>query len=296
MIRSSSGPILGYLPYKLGVRNIANFSIDEFQWPMEINNSPPHLKGKSIRDLSSKDHVLIQFPKKSLYLFSKNNIQAHISLYLSEPDVLSREHFRILRFTAHKFFRILTINTELLKSKKNARFFVPAFSSITHPIKDSNKSNMVSLIASDKNSLIGHKLCHKVVEEIRKNEFKVDIMGRKYRPIKDTSEGLSRYLFSVVIENSKQSSYFSEKLIDALICETIPIYWGAPNIGDFFHEEGIIQCSSLSEIMSALNSINLEDYLKRKEFLKKNKLIAQNEYSSFDRPIQFLSREINDNQ
>ena len=284
--------ILGFLPYKLGGSNIANVPIKYLEWSNNISTPPPHLKGKLIRDMTSYDHVLIQFPKKSLYLFLQNRIKANLSLYLSEPDALSRGHFQLLKFTAHKFFRILTINAELLQNEKNARFFVPAICTISNPIENPNKTKLVSLIASDKNSLDGHKLRHQVVEEIKKNDFKVDVMGRKYRPIRDTSEGLVNYRFSVVIENSKQKSYFTEKLIDALICETIPIYWGAPNIGNFFDEDGIIQCSSLGDILNALDSIKFEDYCKLMEVIKKNKWTAQNQYSSRDRPTEFLFSEI----
>lgn len=41
-------------------------------------------------------------------------------------------------------------------------------------------------------------------------------------------------MYSVAIESSGELNYFTEKLIDCLITKTIPIYWGCPNISDFF--------------------------------------------------------------
>jgi hypothetical protein len=41
-------------------------------------------------------------------------------------------------------------------------------------------------------------------------------------------------MYSVVVESSNEQNYFTEKLIDCLITKTIPIYWGCPNISDFF--------------------------------------------------------------
>ena len=41
-------------------------------------------------------------------------------------------------------------------------------------------------------------------------------------------------MYSVAIESSSEKDYFTEKLIDCLITKTIPIYWGCPNINDYF--------------------------------------------------------------
>jgi hypothetical protein len=41
-------------------------------------------------------------------------------------------------------------------------------------------------------------------------------------------------MYSVAVESSSETNYFTEKLIDCLITKTIPIYWGCPNISDFF--------------------------------------------------------------
>ena len=42
------------------------------------------------------------------------------------------------------------------------------------------------------------------------------------------------YEYSVVLENSQQKNYFTEKLADAYISWCIPLYWGCPNIQDYF--------------------------------------------------------------
>ena len=42
------------------------------------------------------------------------------------------------------------------------------------------------------------------------------------------------------MENATYSNMFTEKITDCFMTGTIPIYYGIPNIGDFFNEEGII--------------------------------------------------------
>ena len=47
-------------------------------------------------------------------------------------------------------------------------------------------------------------------------------------------------MFSVTIENDSYKTYWSEKILDCFACGTIPIYYGSPDIGDYFNIDGII--------------------------------------------------------
>ena len=230
----------------------------------------------------------------------RTNIRANLSLIVGEPnayDVLKENCVRKLLRTSRKYFRILTINTELLNSKPNAIFFNSAYCSIAlKNRKQIAKTKNVSLIASEKNYLEGHKLRHLIASAMIENGLDVDLMGRKYKFIDDTSEGLLEYRYSVVIENSIQESYFTEKLIDALVCETIPIYWGAPNIGEFFDKGGIIQCNSFEEIVSKLQSLSKSDYEERRGAIINNKHLALMNYGEntpYLRAAKLLFSEIN---
>ena len=247
--------------------------------------------GGTVRDLFHNDHLIVH-TRKSIHLPFKDGIKAQLSLYIHEPDVIHMKHVRLLRFSSGKFYRILTFNEELLNFNRNARLLLPAFTRIhdykcIHP----KKSRMVSLIASEKNNLLGQKLRHEVVSEIDRLSLDVDVMGRKYKPIKDKEEGLSNYRYSVVIENSQQKYYFTEKLIDTLVCETVPIYWGAPDIDDYFDLRGIIHCNSFEEIILALHSMSMEDYISRLPAIMKNKKTAIDKFSILN-PIEKAARLI----
>jgi hypothetical protein len=52
---------------------------------------------------------------------------------------------------------------------------------------------------------------------------------------------MNDYMFSVIIENDSYETYFTEKITDCFATGTIPIYWGAPDIGNYFNKEGIIE-------------------------------------------------------
>jgi hypothetical protein len=66
-----------------------------------------------------------------------------------------------------------------------------------------------------------------------------------------------KFQFSFVIENSRQQNYFTEKLIDCLITKTIPIYYGCPNIGDFFDIRGwiILENDSVEEAFAKIQQL-----------------------------------------
>lgn len=47
-------------------------------------------------------------------------------------------------------------------------------------------------------------------------------------------EGLKDYRYVLALENCEQKNYFTEKLVDAWLAWAMPIYWGCPNLGDYF--------------------------------------------------------------
>ena len=139
---------------------------------------------------------------------------------------------------------------------------------------DCSKTDLCSLIASPRNLLPGHRLRHKVVEDVRARGADVEIMGRGYRPYGPAEEGLAPFRYSIVIENSAEPGYFTEKIVDALICRTIPIYWGAPDIEDFFDPTGMIVCRDLSELRAAIAAMSPEDYEARQTAITRNRDLA----------------------
>lgn len=81
------------------------------------------------------------------------------------------------------------------------------------------------------------------------------------------------FQFSIVIENSSERNYFSEKLIDCLITKTIPIYYGCPNIEDYFDTRGWIIIDSddiVNELKHKLRILDSSYYSKYIEAIDAN--------------------------
>jgi len=83
------------------------------------------------------------------------------------------------------------------------------------------------------------------------------------------------FQFSVTIENSQQINYFTEKLIDCLISKTIPIYWGCPNISEYFDTTGWIIFSDLNDLKHKLSLLDESYYSRYTEVINKNYEIAK---------------------
>ena len=89
---------------------------------------------------------------------------------------------------------------------------------------------------------------------------------------------LHNYAFCLAIENnvSRDDYYFTEKLLECIITGTIPIYYGCPNISEFFDTRGIITFETQEELDSILNSLNEDKYKSMLKYAKAN----------FDKAIQ----------
>ncbi|WP_033419505.1 glycosyltransferase family 10 domain-containing protein [Pseudorhodobacter ferrugineus] len=254
-------PKVCMLPYrkKLGWRP-SQMLLSDLQWPLGV---PSEIDGQTLADLLPTDHLLIH-PHSTLYFRPSFGTEAQVSLVIQEPRAIHRRHMTMAQLFHRRFHRILTSDSHLMASLPNAVFFpvggswVPDWRGI-----DLTKRAMCSLIASGKKKQIGHKLRHELVTWARKTDQNIAIMGRGYQPFLNKSDGLAPFRYSVVIENTREKGYFTEKLIDAFLCNTVPIYWGSPNISDFFDTDAMMVCENLTDIQCAIEKMSLADYASR---------------------------------
>lgn len=103
------------------------------------------------------------------------------------------------------------------------------------------KHKCLSVISSDLTHLDGHKQRFAFVNKLIGHfKDKIDAYGRGFNQIQDKWDALAPYKYSVAIENSSIKNYFTEKIRDCYLCHTMPIYYGCPNVDDFFSSESYI--------------------------------------------------------
>ena len=111
------------------------------------------------------------------------------------------------------------------------------------------KTKKISCIVSSK-----HKHRETYVKSLFENDSPIDLFGKGHNPAdygekykgsldydgKCKFAGLIDYEYSIVLENSQQTNYFTEKLADAFLAWSKPLYWGCPNISDIFPMDSFI--------------------------------------------------------
>ncbi|MGJ8569309.1 MAG: glycosyltransferase family 10 domain-containing protein [Hoeflea sp.] len=265
----ANAPAVAVLPYNTRVTSrLAQRSLDDLEWPL---GRPERLSQGSISDLKETDHIIAYVSSRLLYM-PRPGIRAKVSVMVVEPKAVHGRNMACLRLAWWRFFAVLTCNPSLLGAIPNGvRFLFGSTWVPDWPETDMSKNRMLSLIASTKDYLEGHKLRHRTVDWIKSGSIDAEILGRGYAPFERKSDGLAPFRYSVIIENVRETSYFTEKLVDCLLCETVPIYWGAPDIGEIFDPRGMIVCTSFGDIQAAIASISAVDYQSRLEFIAKNK-------------------------
>ena len=102
-------------------------------------------------------------------------------------------------------------------------------------LADNPKSRLISVISSSKNSIPGHRERLKFVKKLKEHYGeRLDVYGRGISDMEDKLESLADYRFQIVIENSSYDHYCSEKIMDCVLAGTYPIYYGCPNLGEYF--------------------------------------------------------------
>jgi len=122
------------------------------------------------------------------------------------------------------------------------------------------------------NAGIAHPLRNKFFHELSKYK-KVDAGGRVFNniggPVADKMDFISHYKFTIAIENSSVNGYVTEKIVEPMSVNSIPIYWGSPTINNDFNVRSFVLIENDSEraMKEAIEKIifldlNDEEYLK----------------------------------
>lgn len=223
-----------------------------------------------VADLSAADHVVVLMSSRAL-LAGLGGLRCRVSLLMHEPPAIHERYYRLLPWIHRRYHRILSHSPRVLAACPNARYVPHGNSWLRRAVDpDAPKSERIALIASAKRSTEGHRLRHRIAAWSRRAAPDLALLGGGYRPLDDKAEGHLPYRFSVVIENSREPGYFTEKLVDSLLCGSVPIYWGAPDIDRYFDPAGMIACASEAELREAIRWADTADFEARRPALRGN--------------------------
>jgi hypothetical protein len=253
LLLSNEQTKVGIVPYELRHhKDLASIALDQLLWPGQHAdlNKPP---SGCIAELGENDYVVV-YPSSTRLLRGFGKIKCKVVLLMAEPLAIQKRYYRLIWLLRYKFSLILCRYERYANAYANAVQFdgvepwVEGKNVVSNPVK----THSCSIISSGKTDLVGHKLRHQVIAWLRLRDYDIDVLGRGYKPFEHKQEGLLPYTYSVIIENVQEPDYFTEKLLDCFICGTIPVYWGAPNISQYFNVDGIVICNDLAELQGAI--------------------------------------------
>lgn len=110
-----------------------------------------------------------------------------------------------------------------------------------HSDKPYPKTKLISTICSTKRQAYTmHARRYAFTQRLKARLPELEVFGRGVRAIEKKSEALNPYKFHLAVENHIAAHLWTEKLADAFLGFTVPIYCGCPNVFDYFPKGSVI--------------------------------------------------------
>lgn len=201
-------------------------------------------------------------------------------LYLLEPpEIMNLTAPALAAYNNGNYDFLFTHNQELLDKVKNSFVYPLAYTWIKD-YQFPEKKFEVSTLVGGKRMAPGHLLRQKLW--FKEDRIKVPkkfflsgnmggienynnnpVLGKEKNPLFDSQ-------FHICIENVKRRNWWTEKLEDCMQTKTVPIYYGCPNIDDWFDTRGIIIVDNLKDIIDACNDLTSEKYQEMLPYVEDN--------------------------
>ncbi len=156
-----------------------------------------------------------------------------------------------------------------------------------HNLNQLNRLNKVSLIVSNKKNLKGHRQRLDAINKLMNRPIGkyIELFGTGFKPIEDKYDVISAYKYHLIFENEIKNYYWTEKLGDAFLGLSYPIYSGCTNITKYFDQESILEINRF-DIDDMERKIELaldQDYHKTKfKKIQESKKLVLNKYNLFN--------------
>lgn len=238
----------------------------------------------------------------SLFIDSIPESQEDLSsiniVVLQEPNEYFGLHDWVIQ-NQHLFSFILTWDDKVINNCENATLLHFGHTWFTPDQYTINKKKKFEIAHLRGNLLktYGHSLRHELLD--RENEIKIPkkfyaTYGDRYnieRARIDKEEVFGNSMFGVAIENTQHNGYFTEKILDCFLQKTIPVYWGCSDIDNIFDKEGIIEFTSIDNLIYKINKLDENYYNKRLDIINKNYNLAL-QYVDYQQNIYNKIKEI----
>jgi hypothetical protein len=157
-----------------------------------------------------------------------------------------------------------------------------------------NKTRDISTVCSSKQQRHTlHFLRHEFTRRLKIEMPDMEVFGHGHRHIQTKVEALDPFRYHLAIENHYAPHHWTEKLADTFLGGCLPLYFGCPNVFDYFPEESLIPLD-IRDFSGSLETISqaLRDhaYEKRLPAIREARRLVLEEYALFPMLSQLIPK------
>ena len=197
-------------------------------------------------------------------------------------------------YTCHDVYLPTVVNAPpflpwMINANHGASIFAPHMrdSRFLGGLTELPKSRPISVFCSSQTLTPPHRMRLRFVEKLKEHfGDTLDWFGNGINPLPEKWHGIAPYRYTVVLENQAVANVFTEKIFDAYLGLAYPIYWGAPNLADYFHPASFtgINIRDLKGSIEAIEGLLASDVAETQiDRLVESKRRVLGEYNLFER-------------
>lgn len=249
--------------------DIIIYSTHPMKWPFH-KNTMKEIKSDAKRVFFTGENVIPDM-KKCDYAIS----------FCYDDDIKHPNHFRIPNY----FFRLILAGynpKDLIKKKSYAKKNINKKKFCNFIYSNPNATERIDFfkkLSSYKKIDSAGKLLNNVGINAMNKHFRSNNKKKRISAIRKKIDYMKDFKFSITFENHSTPGYTTEKLVEAMLAGTIPIYWGNPLVSRDFNTKSFINChdyKNWEEVVERIKEIDQNEELRkeilRAPFLKDNKL------------------------
>ena len=158
------------------------------------------------------------------------------------------------------------------------------------------KTKQLSVFCSATDITENHRARIRFVETLSEHfGDRLDWFGNGVNPLEQKWDGIADYKYSIVLENQSSSHVLTEKIQDAFLALTVPIYWGAPEAEKLFGRESLLPIdikNPAGAILAIEELLDADDYENRLSSLRHAKRVVIDEINWMVRILDILNTEL----
>lgn len=234
-------------------------------------------------------YVIINSPYKNEFFIPSKTIIFHMEPNLENESMW--KEWSTHRLDKTKFLKIFDHST----SHNNCEWHLSKTYSELFDNKPIEKTKDLSTVISGKYMDLGHIKRIDFVKHLEKQNIEIDVYGdnrwnyKNYKgklPLWEKDNGLFDYKYHFNAENTEKNNYFTEKIIDAILAESLCFYWGCPNITNYIPEESFVRldlCSFETDAEKIKKAIETNQWENRLPYIRQAKQTILNTLNFFPR-------------